>query len=234
MQHGLHLTPLRTRRKQKIDRDGRKWNKRCNERRCHQHGRKKQMKKSYKYGKSIASISQADGISGILIRGIEGKYCFRVRVQDDEFIDYDLRHFDLSITIHDSDAAFYKIGDRHVLDHAPETLGLKVAETSEKTEGWYHLFRMFAKILKQIREKVRNLDYVVTLHADEAMDDDGLNIFDVEEIIFTGEIFERQQDHETDEWKYLIRGQTLMEEWAIAVVKISITSRLVVITVYVE
>jgi hypothetical protein len=93
---------------------------------------------------------------------------------------------------------------------------------------------MFAKILKQIREKVRTLDYVVTLHADEAMDDDGLNIFDVEEIIFTGEIFERQKDHESEEWKYLIRGKTLVEEQAVAVVKISITNRLIVITVYVE
>jgi len=47
---------------------------------------------------------------------------------------------------------------------------------------------VFAKILKQIRKKVRTLDYVVTLHADEAMDDDGLTIFDVEEVIFTGDI----------------------------------------------
>jgi hypothetical protein len=93
---------------------------------------------------------------------------------------------------------------------------------------------MFAKILKQIREKVRTLDYVVTLHADEAMDDDGLTIFDVEEVIFTGEIFERQKDYETEEWKYLIRGKTLMEILAVAVVKISITNRLIIITVYVE
>ena len=86
------------------------------------------MKKSYKYGNGIASVSQADGVTGILIRGIEGKYWLRVRVNEDEFVDYNLRHSDLSITIHDPDSAFYEIGDRHVLDHSPETLGLKAVE----------------------------------------------------------------------------------------------------------
>ena len=66
------------------------------------------------------------------------------------------------------------------------------------------------------------------------MDDDGLAIFDVEEIIFTGEIFERQKGHDTEEWKYLIRGKTLMEYLAVAIVKIIITNRLIIITVYVE
>ncbi len=93
---------------------------------------------------------------------------------------------------------------------------------------------MFAKTLKQIREKIRNLDYVVTLHADEAMDDDGLTIFDLEEIILTGEIFERQKEREAEEWKYLIRGNILIGEQAVAVVKVSITKRLIIITVYVK
>ena len=103
-----------------------------------------------------------------------------------------------------------------------------------KTQEWYYPFYMFAKTLKQIREKIRNLDYVVTLHADEAMDDDGLTIFDLEEIILTGEIFERQKEREAEEWKYLIRGNILIGEQAVAVVKVSITKRLIIITVYVE
>jgi len=93
---------------------------------------------------------------------------------------------------------------------------------------------MFARTLKRIREKIRNMEYVVTIHADEAMDDDGLTIFDVEEIILTGEIFERQKDRETGEWKYLIRGETLSKDQAVAVVKINITSTLVIVTLYVE
>ena len=93
------------------------------------------MKKSYKYGNGTASVRQANGISGILIRGIEGRYWLRVRVNEDEFVDYALKHSDLSITIDDSDSAFYKIGDQCILDHAPETLGLKAVEPAEEIEG---------------------------------------------------------------------------------------------------
>jgi hypothetical protein len=39
---------------------------------------------------------------------------------------------------------------------------------------------VFQRILKQIREKVRQRQYVMTLHAEEEMSDDNLSIFDVE------------------------------------------------------
>jgi len=39
---------------------------------------------------------------------------------------------------------------------------------------------MFQRILKQIREKVRQRQYVVTLHAEEEMSDEHLSIFDEE------------------------------------------------------
>jgi hypothetical protein len=45
-----------------------------------------------------------------------------------------------------------------------------------------------------MREKVRALDYVMTLHAEEEMEDDDISILDVEHVILTGEISERQQD----------------------------------------
>lgn len=61
---------------------------------------------------------------------------------------------------------------------------------------------MFESILKRIREKVRMRQYVVTLHAEEEMDNDGLSIFDIEHGILTGKIFERQKDSITAEWKY--------------------------------
>jgi hypothetical protein len=63
---------------------------------------------------------------------------------------------------------------------------------------------MFEKLLHQMREKVRALQYVMTLHAEEEMDSDDLSIFDVEHTILTGRIVERQKDNETSEWKYLI------------------------------
>jgi hypothetical protein len=45
---------------------------------------------------------------------------------------------------------------------------------------------VFQRILKQIREKVRQRQYVMTLHAEEEMSDDDLSIFDVERSLLTG------------------------------------------------
>jgi hypothetical protein len=47
---------------------------------------------------------------------------------------------------------------------------------------------MYGRILKQIQAKIRNRQYVMTLHAEEEMDDDELSIFDIERCILTGEI----------------------------------------------
>ncbi len=59
---------------------------------------------------------------------------------------------------------------------------------------------MFERILNQMREKVRALQYVMTIHAEEEMDNDDLSIFDIEHAILTGQIIERQEDAETGEW----------------------------------
>lgn len=47
---------------------------------------------------------------------------------------------------------------------------------------------MFPRILKRFQEKVRTRQYVMTLHAEEEMDEDGLSIFDVERGILTGRL----------------------------------------------
>lgn len=91
---------------------------------------------------------------------------------------------------------------------------------------------MFQRILKQIREKVRQRQYVMTLHAEEEMSDDNLSIFDVERSLLTGEIVERQKDVVTGEWKYLVKGDTLAGDEMMTVAKISPTGKLVIITVY--
>jgi hypothetical protein len=85
-----------------------------------------------------------------------------------------------------------------------------------------------------MREKVRNRQYVMTLHADEEMDDDSLSIFDVESCILTGGIRERQKEHDTGELKYIIEGNTLSGENIAVVAKISVTEKLVIITVWRE
>ncbi len=91
---------------------------------------------------------------------------------------------------------------------------------------------MFERILKQMQEKIRTRQYIMTLHAEEEMDDDELTIFDVEHVILTGEIIERQKEHKIGEWKYLIKGYTLTDNKVIVVSKLSITGKLVIITIF--
>jgi len=58
---------------------------------------------------------------------------------------------------------------------------------------------VFERILKRMREKVCKRQYVMALHAEEEMSEDGLAIYDVERGILTGEILERQKDRGTAE-----------------------------------
>ena len=50
---------------------------------------------------------------------------FRVYNKDKSFIDYNIFHNDLQIVIEDFDAYFYSDGENNILDHSPETLGIK-------------------------------------------------------------------------------------------------------------
>jgi hypothetical protein len=93
---------------------------------------------------------------------------------------------------------------------------------------------MFERILRQMREKVRALQYVMTLHAEEEMDGDDLSIFDVEHAILTGQIIERQKDADAGEWKYLVEGKSVESVDVVVVSKLSPTGKLIIITVYVE
>ena len=93
---------------------------------------------------------------------------------------------------------------------------------------------MFEKVRDKLRELIRTLDYVMTIHGEEEMENDGLSIFDIENAVLTGEIIERQQDSETAEFKYLVAGKTLDERSIVVVTKISLTGKLVIITVYRE
>ena len=91
---------------------------------------------------------------------------------------------------------------------------------------------MFERTLKLMREKIRTRQYVITLHAEEEMNEDGLTIYDVERGILTGKIMERQKDRMTAEWKYRLNGKTLEDNAIEVISKISPTGKLVIITVY--
>jgi len=92
---------------------------------------------------------------------------------------------------------------------------------------------MYDRVLRQMREKIRTRQYVMTVHAEEEMAGDNLSIFDVEHVVLTGEIAERQKDRDTGEWKYLVEGETIAGDLVVVVAKLSITDKLVMITVYV-
>ena len=91
---------------------------------------------------------------------------------------------------------------------------------------------MYHRVLNQMRDKIRSRQYVMTIHAEEEMADDSLSIFDVERVVLTGHIVERQKDQDTAEWKYLVEGETITGNLAMLVAKISVTGKLVIITVY--
>jgi|GEM_PF-449757 len=91
---------------------------------------------------------------------------------------------------------------------------------------------MFEQVLWDIRSKVRVGDYVVTIHADEEMDDDQLAIGDVEACILGGNVVERQRDRVTGESKYRVRGMSLDGLMMETIVKLGATGKVVIITVY--
>ncbi|HLG42997.1 MAG TPA: DUF4258 domain-containing protein [Planctomycetota bacterium] len=93
---------------------------------------------------------------------------------------------------------------------------------------------MFTSLLRRLRHKIREGQYVMPLHAEEEMDGDNLTIFDVENSFLTGRIARRQRDPRTREWKYLVTGRTIQGGRAAAVAKLSPTDALVSITVYAD
>ena len=86
--------------------------------------------------------------------------------------------------------------------------------------------------IARIRDLIRSLNYVVSLHAAEELEDDNLTIVDLENIVLTGRIVERQKDRKTRETKIVVRGRTLDDREAETIVKVGLTGILYVITVY--
>lgn len=70
------------------------------------------------------TVRSANGVCGHLLNLIDGTVVFRVYDAEHNFVDYDLHHSDLCVTIDDPDAYFYHRDGRDILDHAPMTLGM--------------------------------------------------------------------------------------------------------------
>ena len=71
------------------------------------------------------TAKSANGVRGHLLNLFNGEYVFRVYDADHNFVDYDIHHSDLCVTIDDPDAYFYDDEFSSKLDHAPATLGIK-------------------------------------------------------------------------------------------------------------
>lgn len=84
----------------------------------------------------------------------------------------------------------------------------------------------------RVRDLVRSVNYVVSLHAAEELEDDNLSILDLENILLTGRIIERQKDRRTRETKTIIRGRILDDREGEAIVKVNLSGVLYVVTVY--
>lgn len=76
-----------------------------------------------RFGRTVR-VRSAEGVKGCILVSF-GKVYFRVYDENHNFVDYELAHTDLQVTIQDSDASFYEHEDINVLDHTPGTLGLK-------------------------------------------------------------------------------------------------------------
>ena len=86
--------------------------------------------------------------------------------------------------------------------------------------------------ITHLRQLIRTLSYVVSTHAADELEDDNLSILDLENVVLTGQIVERQRDRSTRETKYVIQGRTLDGTAGEVVAKVGHTGRLFVITVY--
>ena len=87
--------------------------------------------------------------------------------------------------------------------------------------------------IAHLRQLIRTLSYVVSTHAADELEDDNLSILDLENVVLTGQITERQRDRVTRETKYVIQGNTLDGNAAEVVAKIGHAGRVFVVTIYV-
>jgi hypothetical protein len=86
--------------------------------------------------------------------------------------------------------------------------------------------------IAQLRHLVRSLAYAVSAHAADELEDDKLSLLDLENVVLTGKIIERQRDRLTREVKLIVQGHTLEGEVAEVVAKVGSGGRLFIITVY--
>lgn len=91
---------------------------------------------------------------------------------------------------------------------------------------------MEKNILRKIRALVLAGRVFVSVHARKELREDDLSSFDLENVLATGFVAERQRDAHTGEGKLLVEGTALDGSFVAAVVKLTEVDTLYVITVY--
>ena len=91
---------------------------------------------------------------------------------------------------------------------------------------------MYERVLNRIQQLVLKCWYIVTVHAYDEMAADNFAIWDVESALLNGTITERQRDRETGERKFRIIGWSLDNRQMEVIVKVGVTGKLIIITVY--
>ena len=91
---------------------------------------------------------------------------------------------------------------------------------------------MFERMLSRFRSLIRSGEYLLSIHALEEMAEDDVLTEDVENVILTGSIVERQIDRATRERKYVFLGRDLAGNPIGVVAKIGAAGKAVILTVY--
>ena len=91
---------------------------------------------------------------------------------------------------------------------------------------------MTTALLLKIRALVKAGRVFVSGHAKKELREDDLSPFDLEHVLATGFLSERQRDEASGEWKYVVEGAALDGDFVAVVVKVGTSDTLYVITVY--
>ena len=111
--------------------------------------------------------------------------------------------------------------------HGKETWSPRIWKAAERGGSQARLGRR--PVIWRPTRALRGLE---TLHAAEELEDDNLTILDLENILLTGRIVERQKDRATRETKAVIQGWILDGREGETIVKINLSGVLYVVTVY--
>ncbi len=93
---------------------------------------------------------------------------------------------------------------------------------------------MFERTLRRFRSLIRSGAYLLSIHALDEMAEDDVLTEDIENVILTGSIVERQFDRATRERKYVFFGRDLTGDPLGLIAKIGPAGKVVIITVYRE